>query len=129
MRFNVAIMSGLCGIFVCVAIIASAQSGWSNTRLSSGGKDLNAVYFADSKHGWVGGDGGFLAYTEDSGSTWVERPLSTDRAVNDVYFVGKDDGFALAGGTIFETSNGGLNSRTVSRMCEVRTLSKLVARS
>ncbi|HEX3084578.1 MAG TPA: YCF48-related protein [Pyrinomonadaceae bacterium] len=90
-----------------VSIICHAQNGWTTSRVTSGGKDLNAVYFIDSKRGWVGGDGGFLAYTEDAGANWVERRLGTDHAVNDVYFVNKDHGVALTGGSIFETSDGG----------------------
>jgi len=89
------------------AIICHSQNGWTMSRVTSGGKDLNAVYFIDSKRGWVGGDGGFLAYTEDGGASWVEHRLATDHAVNDVYFVSKDRGVALTGGSIFETADGG----------------------
>ena len=87
--------------------ISHSQSGWIISRVTSGGKDLNTVYFSDSKRGWVGGDGGFLAYTDDGGANWIERRLGTDHAVNDVYFVSKDHGVALTGGSIFETSDGG----------------------
>ena len=93
--------------FWLTAVICHAQSGWTATQISSGGKDLNAVYFADSKRGWVAGDGGFFSYTEDGGRSWVERPLGINHPVNDIYFVGKDTGFALAGGSIFETTDGG----------------------
>ena len=89
------------------AVICQAQSRWKSTRISSGGKDLNAVYFIDSKRGWVGGDSGFLSYTEDGGASWIERPIGVDHAINDIYFVGKDTGFALAGGSIFGTTDGG----------------------
>ena len=95
-------------IGVCFgSIIGHSQSGWIMSRVTSGGKDLNTVYFGDSKRGWVGGDGGFLAYTDDGGASWVERRLGTDHAINDVYFVSKDRGFALTGGSIYETSDGG----------------------
>jgi photosystem II stability/assembly factor-like uncharacterized protein len=87
--------------------VSQAQSGWSTIRLSSGGRDLNAVYFADSKHGWIAGDGGFLAYTDDGGANWIERPLGIDHGVNDLYFVGKDTGFAVAGASIYATTDGG----------------------
>jgi|SRR5215475_12673526 len=91
-----------------LAIICTAQGGgWQSVQLSSGGKDLNAVSFIDSKRGWIAGDAGFLAYTDDGGASWIERPLGIDRAINDIYFVNKDRGFALAGGSIWETSNGG----------------------
>ena len=94
-------------LFGLTAVICHAQSGWSVARVSSGGKDLNAVYFADSKRGWVGGDGGFFSYTEDGGAHWAERPLGIDHGVNDIYFVSKETGFVLAGGSIFETNDGG----------------------
>ncbi|HYX29417.1 MAG TPA: YCF48-related protein [Pyrinomonadaceae bacterium] len=93
-------------VSVC-AIVSEAQNGWTILHVPSGGKDLNAVYFLDSKRGWVGGDGGFLAYTDDGGANWTERRLGTDHAVNDVHFVSKDRGFALTGGSIFETTDGG----------------------
>lgn len=89
------------------AIINQAQSGWTAKRIGSGGKDLNAVYFTDAKHGWVGGDSGFLSHTEDGGVAWAERPIGTEHSINDIYFVSKDAGFVLAGGSIFSTSDGG----------------------
>ena len=89
------------------AITTQAQSGWTSKRIGSGGKDLNAVYFTDAKHGWVGGDAGFLAHTEDGGATWAERSLGTEHSINDIYFVSKDAGFILAGGSIFRTDDGG----------------------
>ncbi len=104
------ITSGQLVIFfvaLCASVASSAQNGWTGTRVSSGGKDLNAIYFIDSKRGWVGGDAGFLAYTNDGGASWIEQRLGISRAVNDVYFVSKDSGFVLAGSSIFETSDGG----------------------
>jgi photosystem II stability/assembly factor-like uncharacterized protein len=105
MRKIITVLSAV--VVLLAAIVCHAQSGWTSTRVSSGGKDLNAVCFIDSKRGWVAGDGGFLAYTDDGGSSWIERRLGIDHSINDIYFVGKDSGFALAGGTIFETSDGG----------------------
>src|SRR2546423_3967764 len=92
---------------VCTAAVCQAQSGWSAKHLTSSGRDLNAVYFVDSKHGWVGGDGGFLSYTDDGGASWVERRIETQKSINDIYFVSKDSGFILAAGTIFSTLDGG----------------------
>lgn len=94
-------------IILALAAVGQAQSGWTAQRVGSGGRDLNAVYFVDSKRGWVAGDGGFLSYTEDGGVSWVERAIGTEHPVNDLYFAGKDKGFALAGGSIFATTDGG----------------------
>lgn len=95
------------GVCFLSGLVGYAQSGWTYSRITSSGKDLNAVFFVDSKHGGVGGDNGFIAYTEDAGASWTERPLGSDHSVNDIYLVSKDNGFALAGGSIFETSDGG----------------------
>src|SRR5258708_36792571 len=95
-------------VALLLAVVCEAQSsGWTARQVGLGGKDLNAVYFVDAKRGWVGGDGGLLSYTEDGGATWVERPLGTEHSINDIYFVGKDTGFVLAGGRLFGTSDGG----------------------
>jgi len=77
--------------------------------LGTGGKDLNAVYFIDAKRGWVGGDGGFFSHTDDGGLTWLPRAIGTSHAINDIYFTTKDSGYVLAGGSIYETSDGGVD--------------------
>lgn len=94
-------------IIFALAAVGQAQSGWTPKQVGSGGRDLNAVYFADAKRGWVAGDDGFLSYTEDGGASWIERRIGTEQAINDIYFAGKDTGFALAGGSIFGTTDGG----------------------
>ncbi|HEY8204939.1 MAG TPA: YCF48-related protein [Pyrinomonadaceae bacterium] len=102
----------LAPLLILIALTVSApdlaaQSGWTVRRIPSGGRDLNAVYFTDSKRGWVGGDEGFFAHTEDGGLSWVEQRIATHDAINDVYFVSKEKGFVLAGGAIFSTSDSG----------------------
>lgn len=95
-------------VFVAgAAQVSPAQSGWTVRQIASRGRDLNAVYFTDSKRGWVGGDEGFFANTEDGGLSWVERHIGTRDAINDIYFVSQEKGFVLAGGTIFSTSDAG----------------------
>ena len=102
--------SSLLGIVaLCLgAVWTAAQVGWTSTVLASSGRDLNAVYFVDSKRGWVGGDAGFLSYTDDGGASWVERRIDAKKhAVNDIYFVSPETGFVVAGDTIFRTDDSG----------------------
>jgi photosystem II stability/assembly factor-like uncharacterized protein len=106
LKYVTVVTLGLAALLVA-AVCQAQSSGWTAMHVGLGGKDLNAVYFVDAKRGWVGGDGGLLGYTEDGGATWVQRLLGTDHAINDIYFVGKDTGFVLAGGSIFGTSDGG----------------------
>jgi photosystem II stability/assembly factor-like uncharacterized protein len=96
---------------VLVALHATsvpAQTGWTTIAPLLARKDLNAVFFADSKRGWIGGDGGFVSRTDDGGGSWVQQRVGTVDPINDIYFRNKDEGFLLSGARIFNTSDGGL---------------------
>jgi photosystem II stability/assembly factor-like uncharacterized protein len=90
------------------------QEGWIPSRVGLKGRDLNTVYFLDSKRGWVAGDGGFLSRTDDGGKVWEPQSVGTHDAINDIYFRSKEDGFLLAGNAIFITHDSG------TRWLEVR---------
>ena len=107
--------------FFCVALVlllssiaAVAQEGWVSTRIATANKDLNTVFFLDEKRGWVGGDEGFLSRTDDGGRSWVQQVVETSDGINDIYFRDKEDGFLIAGNTVFITKDKG------SRWTEVR---------
>lgn len=96
------------GLLLLASVITTAQSGWKAMRINSSGRDLNTVYFSDSKRGWIGGDEGFLTHTEDGGASWLEQRIDAKRhAINDIYFANKEVGFALAGNMIFRSGDGG----------------------
>ncbi|HKP84149.1 MAG TPA: YCF48-related protein [Pyrinomonadaceae bacterium] len=101
MRFSAA-----AGVLMLLISSARAQAGWVPFKINTGGNDLNTVYFLDGKRGWVGGDGGFLSYTEDSGQSWRPQHVPTKSAINDVYFRDSEAGFLLAGNSIFVTRDG-----------------------
>lgn len=94
---------------------ALAADGWEAARRGPAGKDLNAVYFADSRRGWIAGDNGFLSRTEDGGRSWSPLTVGTTDAVNDVYFRNKETGYLLAGNRIFSTSDSGRAWRETRR--------------
>src|SRR5689334_18303861 len=95
-------------LFVCAASPARAQNGgWTGGRQGVQGSDLNAVYFTDSKRGWVGGDGGLVFHTEDGGRTWARQTLATKESVNDIYFRDKEDGYLLVVNQIYTTGDSG----------------------
>ena len=94
-------------LFLSLIIPSNAQSGWVSHKISTGGVDLNTVYFVDSKRGWVGGDEGYLSRTDDGGLSWVRQNVGTKAAINDIYFRDKEAGFLLAGNAIFITRDNG----------------------
>ena len=93
--------------FACLAGAKAARAQWVGGRQGQAGKDLNTVYFVDSKHGWIAGDGGIILYTGDGGVSWTPQHAGTSVGVNDIYFRNKDDGYLLAGNEIFITDDGG----------------------
>src|SRR3712207_2409753 len=101
-------------LMLSLAVAAFSQgTGWTVARRGQVGKDLNAVFFADSKRGWIAGDDGFLSRTKDAGRTWSPQSAGTKDAINDIYFRGKTDGYLLAGNSIFGTTDGGETWREV----------------
>ncbi len=94
-------------VWLVTAFATLAQQGWTSTRLAAANQDLNTVFFLDSKRGWVGGDSGFLSRTDDGGRTWVQQVVGSAEAINDIYFRDKEDGFLIAGQTIFVTHDNG----------------------
>ena len=104
---NLIRFSATISVFLALAGATKAQGGWIPFKISTGGADLNTVYFLDSKRGWVGGDGGFLSRTDDGGLSWVKQSVGTTAAINDIYFRDKEAGFFLAGNAIFVTRDNG----------------------
>ena len=108
--------------FLLIAVSASvafAFDGWEAARRGPAGKDLNAIYFLDSKRGWIAGDDGFLSRTEDGGRSWSPQTVGTTDAINDVYFRNKEDGYLLAGNRIYYTNDSGRMWREVRRFLPV----------
>jgi photosystem II stability/assembly factor-like uncharacterized protein len=92
---------------VTAAVPVFSQEGWVPAKIGPAGKDLNTVYFLDSKRGWVAGDNGFLSRTDDGGRNWERQTVATSAGINDIYFRSKEDGFLLAGNAIFLTHDSG----------------------
>jgi photosystem II stability/assembly factor-like uncharacterized protein len=96
-------------LFVAVLTDAShiiAQTGWVASHVQSGG-DLVAVYFTSDKNGWIAGDNGYLASTNDGGATWNKYALNTTEDINEIYFRNDENGYLVAGRAIFITKDGG----------------------
>lgn len=70
--------------------------------------------FVDSLNGWAAGDSGIIVHTSNGGSSFVIQTSSVDYFINDIFFINKRLGWAVAnqfllnGTTILKTTNGGL---------------------
>lgn len=88
----------------------SAQNNWTESKVNVNG-DLVAVYFPSADRGWVAGDNGYLASTNDGGRTWVKYPLNTTEDINEIYFRNEKNGYLVAGRKMFLTNDAGASWR------------------
>jgi len=93
-----------------VASIVNGQGGWL-LRSASTKADLVAVYFTSQDRGFVAGDDGYLASTDDGGQTWERYDLKTTASINEIYFRNETNGYLAAGRLLFVTDDGGRSWR------------------
>lgn len=99
-------------IFVLIfsAQSVAAQTGWTVNRAAGSG-DLVAVFFTSNEKGWIAGDEGYLAYTDDKGANWYKQDIGTKENINEIYFRNDDNGYLVAGKKMFITRDGGRSWR------------------
>ena len=102
-------------ILIAVGVIgastpAYSQKGWSINR-DKGTGDLISVFFTSNSEGWVAGDDGYLASTNDGGKSWRRKILNTAANINEIYFRNDSNGYLVAGRKMFVTNDGGTTWR------------------
>lgn len=94
---------------------------WNNYLFRDTNVFLNTIYFYDLQHGYMGGSGGNLYYTTDSGIEW--KKSASDSVISSVFpvekikFANSQTGYASGGafdiaGVTWKTTNGGVNWRS-----------------
>lgn len=64
---------------------------------------------------WVGNDLSSVAFTTDAGTSWIETSGPGRRIMNDVFFLNRNEGFAVGSeGTLLRTQNGGAQWEDIS---------------
>ena len=81
-------------------------------------KNLKNVFFINNSTGWISGDSGFIARTNDSGNTWTIQNTNILNDIQAFYFINERLGWAVSwevfpdstsflGTKILRTTNGG----------------------
>ncbi len=91
---------------VLSAQFAAAQTSWRINRAKGEG-DLIAVFFTSADRGWIAGDNGYLAFTNDGGKNWTKQDIGTTESINEIYFRNDDKGYLVAGRKMFITKDAG----------------------
>lgn len=97
-------------LVILFSLASYAQNSWTESKIEKAG-DLITVYFSSAEKGWVAGDKGYLASTNDGGRTWVKYPLNTTEDINEIYFRNEKNGYLVAGRKMFLTNDAGLTWR------------------
>lgn len=107
-------------IFVLISLIVfftistvHAQNGWISNKTGSS-VDLVTVFFTDFKRGYIAGDDGYFAQTNDAGKTWIKQSIETKENINEIYFRNDDNGYLVAGKKLFLTKDGGKEWREIN---------------
>lgn len=92
----------------------SSYEPWSKV-VSPTTKSFFNCSFVDSLYGWAAGDSGIIVHTSNGGTSYAVQTSPIDYYINDIFFVNRNIGWAVAnqflleGTTILKTSNGGMN--------------------
>ena len=69
--------------------------------------NFQTIYFVDESTGYVGNYKGMMFKTNDGGKTWIELPINIIRSINAIFFLDKNEGFAVGPYEIIHTKDGG----------------------
>jgi len=105
----------VCLLLFCLVHTAGiTQGSWEKIQVPTT-KSLNAVFFTDSLHGWVGGDSGTIIHTTDGGKSWITQETHALNHVTALFFLNRNLGWAASlnysvqpyGTVLLKTTNGG----------------------
>ncbi len=103
-------------IWVCGSngSIASTQDGqlWNLRYTQPGGPTLRGINFRDQKFGYAYGDAGAVFLTDDGGSTWFQKTVSTDTILEAALGDSKHGIFRFADRLVI-TQDGGVSFQDV----------------
>ncbi len=86
----------------CVKKEITRQADWET--------HFTDIHFADAKHGWIVGHGGWILHTADGGVNWEKQTVNTNEDLKAVYFTNLRNGWAVGDkGRIATTDDGGLH--------------------
>src|SRR5262245_18888452 len=86
----------LTAVFFLMAA-ASARAQWSIAFQDQSRRDLNVVFFLDSRFGWVVGDRGIIHFTQDGGHDWDSPSPRINANINDIFFRTREEGWLVTG--------------------------------
>ncbi len=81
---------------------------WTNTGTLPPAGQINRIVFVDPTHGWLVGNHGTIARTDDGGATWLFTDPGVTHDFNDVHARSATEAWvAGAGGVIYSTTDAG----------------------
>jgi photosystem II stability/assembly factor-like uncharacterized protein len=85
-----------------------AQQNWIELYNSNTGSTVPKAFFVNQHNIW-GTGGGYIFYSEDSGSSWMTQFANSDYNFSDVYFTDSLNGWVVGWSEVLHTNDGGAN--------------------
>jgi photosystem II stability/assembly factor-like uncharacterized protein len=87
---------------------------WENLRSSVTFYNLNKIVFANQLSGYIVGKGGTILKTIDGGNTWNSQISNLSAEITDIEIPNINDAYAISGGSVSKTTNGGAEWQAVN---------------
>jgi photosystem II stability/assembly factor-like uncharacterized protein len=89
-----------------ICFIVDIKSQWYRQTFFTS-KNLSAIFFVDSLHGWIGGLDESIFITTNGGNNWTEITDSLLYGIRSIYFLNHTYGWAVSNGNILKSTDGG----------------------
>ena len=99
------------GIAVFALLYSESYGQWS--KIDTLHADYKAIYFVNDTLGFLCGDNGLVKKTTDGAHSWTYQNIDTKTAINSIYFINTQTGFATSFSYIYKSTDGG-NTWTLS---------------
>ncbi|MBD3183108.1 choice-of-anchor D domain-containing protein [Candidatus Poribacteria bacterium] len=81
---------------------------WNKVDIQNISQTMRDVFFINNDTGWLVGDNGLIASSDDSGDTWSLQNSNITKSLRGIHFTSQNNGWAVGqNGTILYTNNGG----------------------
>jgi photosystem II stability/assembly factor-like uncharacterized protein len=89
-------------------LLATEDGGKTWQKRDIGTKENILTLYTIGEKSWIGGFTGIILSSSDYGRTWTKQASGTPQAIEGIYFLDKDHGWAVGwAGTILRTADGG----------------------
>lgn len=97
----------IASIIICLSFGFTTNAQWFWQNPFPTGNQLKDVQFISSEVGWLAGECGTLFKTEDGGTNWINKSISSNLDLRGIHFIDDLHGIIVGWNSIIKTTDGG----------------------